>query len=80
MIHHEALFDCLLVVIGTSTLLSAEDESFHQFVLWHIQLNHGCHLVATLFQHLLQCLCLWDGTGESIKDDTLMLPSEGVIH
>ena len=80
VIHHEAFFDGLLVVISTSTLLSAQDESLHQFVLWHIQLYHGCHLVATLFQHLLQCLCLWDGTGESIEDYALVRPSERVIH
>ena len=80
MIDYKAFFDGLRVIIGTTTLLPTQDEAFHQFILWHVELNHRCHFVTTLVEHLLQGLCLWDGTGESVEDDTFMLTSERIIH
>ena len=79
VIYHEALLDGLFVVIGTSTLLSAKYQTLHQLILRYVELNHRCHLVATFVEHLLEGLCLWNGTWESVKDDTLMV-SEGVVH
>ena len=79
MIDHEALLDRLLVVVGTTTLLSTEQETLHQLILGHVELDHRSHLVTTLTEHLLQSLSLWDGTGETIEDHTLVLSTERVI-
>ena len=80
VIDHEALFDSLLVVVGTSALLSAQNQALHQFIFGHGQFNHGSYLVATLVEHLFQGLCLWDRAGETIEDDTLVLTSERVVY
>ena len=80
MVYHQALLDGLLIVIGTTTLLAALDETNHQFLLRHVQLYHGCHLVTTLVQHFLQGFSLWNGTGETVKDDTLVTASVRIIH
>ena len=79
MIHYQTLLDGLLIVVGTTTLLSTQDKTFHQLVLRHVQFNHGSHLVATLIQHSLQSLSLWNGAWETVKDDTLVGTSEFVI-
>ena len=79
VIDHKAFLDGLLVVISTSTFLSTLDESVHQLVLGHVQLYHSSHLVTTLIKHLLQCLSLWNGAGEAIKDNALVSTSKLVI-
>ena len=79
MIHHEALLDSLFVVVGTPALLTTEDEALHQFILRHVEFNHSSHLVATLVEHFLQGLCLWDGTGETVEDDTLVFTTKRVV-
>ena len=68
MIYYEALLDSLLVVVGTTTFLSALDESSHQLLFGHVEFNHGCYLVATLIEHFLQCFSLWNGAGETVED------------
>ena len=78
MIDHEALLDGLLVVVSPATLLSTEEQTFHQLIFRHVEFNHGSHLVATLVEHLLQSLCLWDRTGETVEDDTLVI-AEAII-
>ena len=79
MIHHQALLDGLFVVVGTAAFLATLDESRHQLVLWHVEFNHGSHLVATLVQHLLQRLSLRDGAGETVEDDALVATAERVV-
>ncbi len=79
MIHHEALLDGLLVVVGTSALLSAQDEALHQLVLGHVELQHGSHLVTTLTEHRLQGLSLRNGAGETVEDDAGMLLAKAIV-
>ena len=73
VIHHETLLDRFLIIIGTATLLSAQDETLHQLILGHVEFDHRGHLVATLAEHLLQRLSLRDGTGEAIEDHPLVI-------
>ena len=80
MIHHETLLDGLLVIIGATTLLTTQDQTAHQLVLGHIELDHRSHLVATLVEHLLQGLCLWNRAGEAVEDHTLVLTTETVVN
>ena len=80
VVNHKALFNGFLVVVGTSAFLSALDETLHQFVFGHVQFNHGSHFMSTLGKHLLQCLGLWDGTGESVEDNTFVRCSKPVVH
>ena len=80
MVYHQALLDGLLIVIGTTTLLAALDEANHQFLLRHVQFYHSCHLVTTIVQHFLQGFSLWNGTGETVKDDALVTTSVRIIH
>ena len=79
MIDYETLLDSLLVIIGTTTLLTTKNQALHQFLLGHIKFDHRSHLVATFVEHLLQGLSLWDRTGEAVEDHTLMV-TEGVIY
>ena len=80
MVDDKALLNGFLVVIGTSTLLSAQYQALHQLLLRYVELQHGCHLVAALAEHLLQGLSLRDGTGETVEDDTLVLLAERIVH
>ena len=79
MIYHKAFLNRLLVVIGTTTLLSTQNQAFHQFVLRHVKLYHRSHLVTTFFEHLLQCLSLRDSTREAIEDHAFVFLAERVI-
>ena len=79
VVHHKALLDGLFIVVGTATLLSTEDQALHQLILWHVEFNHGSHLVTPFVEHLLQGLCLWDGTGESVEDHALVVTAEGIV-
>ena len=80
VIHVEALLDSLLVVVAASRLLSAEQKSLHQLVLGYKQLDHCGYVVSALSEHLLQSLCLWDGTRETIEDNTFVFLAETVIY
>ena len=79
VINDQTLLNRLLVIIGTTTLLSALDKTSHQLILRNVQLYHRSHLVATLLQHFLQSLSLRDGAGETVEDNTLVSTPERVI-
>ena len=79
MIDDEALLDGLFVIIGTTALLATQDETLHQFILRYIELQHGCHLVTALTEHLLQSLSLRNGAGETVEDNTGMILAKAVI-
>ena len=79
MVDIQTLLDGLLVVVGSATLLPTEHQTLHQLFLGDIKLNHGCHLVPTLRQHLLQCLGLGNRAGKAVEDDALVLLAETVV-
>ena len=80
VVNIKALLDCFLVVIRTTALLTTEKQTLHQLILWNKEFNHSCHIVTTLSQHLLQSLCLWDCTWETIEDNTLMLLAKAIVY
>ena len=79
MIDNETLLDGLFVIIGTTALLATQDETLHQLIFRNIELQHGCHLVTALTEHLLQSLSLRNGAGETIEDNTGMILAKAVI-
>ena len=80
VVNHETLLDGLLIIVGTAALLTTQNEALHQLVLGNIKLNHSSNLVATLVEHLLQGLGLWDGAGETVEDNTLAITSEAIVN
>ena len=79
MINIETLLDGLLVVIRAAALLTAIDESGHQFVFGDRKLYHGCHFVSALGKHLLQGLSLGSGTGKTIEYHAGMFFAKTVV-
>ena len=80
MIYLEALLYRLLVVVGTSALLTALYEALHEFFLGYVQLYHCSNLVTTLLEHLLQSLCLRYGTWETVEYHSFVTSSVSVVH
>ena len=61
----------LFVVVGAAAGLASFDESFHELVVWHfeVEADVDCRLVC--LEEVAECASLRDGARESVEDDSV---------
>ena len=70
IVNIETFLDGLLVVIGPAFYLCTVQQTLHEDVLTDYEVKCYRYLLTALLQHLLKCLGLNYGAGESVKNDS----------